>query len=147
MGLKKGDILDEHKRHPHSCGLMIKVMAGGEGFEKVVCCGHDLTDADVTPVFSRGAGRRRGALQPAALLDEKKLHPDSCGLRVMILDGGEGFQEIVCCGHSLRLNAVKEFRYGDAQRGPSSDPDPGPDSAPGPDSTGTDPDPGPTGTA
>jgi len=34
MGLKKGDIIDEHKNHPDSCGLMIKVMAGGEGFEK-----------------------------------------------------------------------------------------------------------------
>ena len=121
MGLTKGDILDEHKNHPQSCGLMIKVMAGGEGFEKVVCCGHDLTEADVTPVFSRGMGRKRGKLQPAVLLDEKKLYPDSCGLRVMILDGGEGFQEIMCCGHALRLDSVKEFKYGEAQRGPLPD--------------------------
>lgn len=117
MGLKKGDIIDEHKRHPDSCGLMIKVMAGGEGFEKVVCCGHELTDEDVTPTFTRGRGRKRGKLPPAVLLDEKKLHPDSCGLRVMILDGGAGFQEIICCGHSLKLNAMKEFKYGEDQRG------------------------------
>ena len=117
MGLKKGDIIDEHKNHPHSCGLMIKVMAGGEGFEKVVCCGHALTEEDITPVFSRGRGRKRGKLQPAVLLDEKKLHPDSCGLRIMIMDGGEGFQELMCCGHSLRLDSVKEFKYGEDQRG------------------------------
>lgn len=117
MGLKKGDIIDEHKRHPDSCGLIIKVMAGGEGFEKVVCCGHELTEEDVTPTFTRGRGRKRGKLPPAVLLDEKKLHPDSCGLRVMILDGGAGFQEIICCGNSIKLNAMKEFKYGEDQRG------------------------------
>ena len=92
-------------------------MAGGAGFEKVVCCGHELTEEDVTPAFSRGRGRKRGTLPPAVLLDEKKLHQDSCGLRVMILDGGKGFQEIRCCGHSLRLNSMKEFQYGEEQRG------------------------------
>ncbi len=117
MGLKKGDIIDEHKNHPDSCGLMIKVMSGGEGFEKVVCCGHDLTKEDVTPTFTRGQGRKRGTLPLAVLLDEKKLHQDSCGLRVMIMDGGAGFQEIICCGHSLKLNAMKELKYGEDQRG------------------------------
>ena len=34
--VKKGDLLDEHKRHPGSCGLIIKVMGGGAGFEKVL---------------------------------------------------------------------------------------------------------------
>ena len=117
MGLKKGDIIDEHKRHPDSCGLIIKVMAGGEGFEKVVCCDHELTEEDITPTFKRGRGRKRGTLPPAVLLDEKKLHPDSCGLRVMIIDGGAGFEEIICCGHSLKLNAIKELRYGEDSRG------------------------------
>ncbi len=124
MGLKKGDIIDEHKNHPESCGLMIKVMAGGDGFEKVICCGHALTEADVMPTFSRGKGRKRGKLLPAVLLDEKKLYPDSCGLRVMILDGGEGFEELVCCGHSLKLDSVKEFKYGDDHRG--AEPETGP---------------------
>ncbi len=117
MGLKKGDIIDEHKNHPDSCGLMIKVMAGGEGFEKIVCCGHELTEEDVMPTFTRGRGRKRGTLPPAVLLDEKKLYQDSCGLRVMIMDGGAGFQEIICCGHSLKLNAMKELKYGEDQRG------------------------------
>ena len=117
MGLKKGDFIDEHKHHPESCGLLIKVMAGGEGFEKVVCCGRELTEADVTQTFTRGKGRKRGKLPPAVLLDEKKLHPDSCGLRVMIMDGGAGFQEIICCGHSLKMNAMKEFKYGEERRG------------------------------
>ena len=49
MGLKKGDIIDEFKRYPDSCGLVVKVMHGGEGFQKIVCCGHELTEADVVP--------------------------------------------------------------------------------------------------
>ena len=119
MGLKKGDFIDEHIRHPESCGLLIKVMAGGEGFEKVKCCDHVLTEEDVTQTFTRRKGRKRGKLPAAVLLDEKKLHPDSCGLRVMIMDGGAGFQEIICCGHSLKLNAMKEFKYGEDRRGSS----------------------------
>ena len=43
MALKKGDIIDEFKRYPDSCGLVVKVMHGGEGFQKIVCCGHELT--------------------------------------------------------------------------------------------------------
>ena len=30
MALKKGDIIDEFKRYPDSCGLVVKVMNGGE---------------------------------------------------------------------------------------------------------------------
>lgn len=116
MGLKKGDFIDEYIHHPDSCGLLIKIMAGGEGFEKVICCGHELTMEDVTKTFNRRKGRKRGKLPAAVLLDEKKLHPGSCGLRVMIMDGGAGFQEIICCGHSLKLNAMKELQYGEDRR-------------------------------
>ena len=126
MGLKKGDIIDEHKHHPDSCGLIIKVMDGGKGFEKVVCCNHELTEEDITPTFKRGRGRKRGTLPPAVLLDEKKLYPDSCGLRVMIIDGGVGFKEIICCGHSLKLNAMKELRYGEDHRGGEAQAETGP---------------------
>jgi hypothetical protein len=60
---------------------------------------------------------------PAAIvLDEKKLFPDSCGLRVMIIEGGAGFNEIRCCGHSLTVASRRELRY-DLMRG-SSDPPP-----------------------
>ena len=91
MGVKKGDLIDERKQHPDSCGLLVKVMAGGEGFEKIICCDHELTEADVVPEMSSSKGRKRGQLAPAIVLDEKKLYPDSCGLRVMIMDGGAGF--------------------------------------------------------
>lgn len=121
MAVKKGDILDEHKRHPDSCGLVVKVMAGGEGFEKIVCCDHELTDADVVPEVSSSFGRKRGTLGPALILDEKKLYPDSCGLRVMIMDGGAGFKEIQCCGHSLSVSAIRELKYG-GMRGPAQGP-------------------------
>ena len=112
MAVKKGDFLDEHKRHPGSCGLLMKVMAGGEGFEKVVCCDNELTEADVVPEVSSSFGRKRGTLGPALILDEKKLYPDSCGLRVMIIDGGAGFREIRCCGHSLSLSSIRDLKYG-----------------------------------
>ncbi|MBA5867962.1 MAG: hypothetical protein GDA67_14810 [Nitrospira sp. CR1.3] len=112
MALKKGDFIDERKRHPQSCGLLIKVMGGGEGFEKIVCCDHELTEDDIVAEIGHQGGRKRGALPPAVILDEKKLYPDSCGLRVMIMDGGAGFKEIRCCGHSLTVSSMRELKYG-----------------------------------
>lgn len=111
MALKKGDLIDERKRHPDSCGLVVKVMGGGEGFEKIICCDHELTDADVVSVVGGSKGRKRGQLPAAIVLDEKKLYPDSCGLRVMIMDGGAGFKEIRCCGHSLTVSSKRELMY------------------------------------
>lgn len=112
MALKKGDLLDERKRHPDSCGLVVKVMAGGAGFEKIVCCNHELTEADVVTQVEASLGRKKGALPPAVVLDEKKLFPDSCGLRVMIIDGGAGFKEIRCCGHTLTVSSKRELKFG-----------------------------------
>jgi hypothetical protein len=123
MALKKGDILDEHKRHPDSCGLVIKVMGGGEGFEKIVCCDHELMEEDIVPHVGSTMGRKKGQLPLAVMLDEKKLYPDSCGLRVMIMDGGAGFREIICCGHSLTFNAIKELKFGQCRDAPPPDRD------------------------
>lgn len=112
MALKKGDIIDEHKRHPDSCGLVLKVMNGGEGFEKIICCGHELTEEDVVPTLEPGRGRKRGQLLAGMTLDEKKVGRDSCGLRLMIMDGGAGFQEIRCCGNSIRTGAMQDLSFG-----------------------------------
>lgn len=120
MALKKGDIFDEFKRHQHVCGLVVKVMGGGEGFEKIVCCGHALTEEDLVPDVEIVRGRKKGNLPPAVILDEKKLYPDSCGLRVMIIDGGAGFTEIRCCGHSLTASSMRDLQYGQ-MRGPEPD--------------------------
>ena len=122
MGLKKGDILDERKHHPDSCGLVIKVMGGGDGFEKVLCCQHELTEADTVAEMGSSLGRKKGTLPPAVILDEKKLYPDSCGLRVMIMDGGAGFKEIRCCGHSLSISSIRDLKYG-GMRGAESEKD------------------------
>ncbi len=112
MGVKRGDILDEHKRYPHACGLVVKIMGGGAGFEQLVCCGHELTDEDAVPEMGSPAGRRKGMFPPGVILDEKKLYPDSCGLRVMMMDGGAGFQEIRCCGHTLTMSSMRELKFG-----------------------------------
>ena len=112
MAIKKGDIIDEHQRFPDSCGLVLKVTNGGEGFEKVICCGHELTEEDVVPAYRQERGRKRGSLLVGMTLDEKKVRPDSCGLRMMIMDGGAGFQEIRCCGHSIRAGAMQDLSFG-----------------------------------
>jgi len=112
VALKKGDLIDEQKRYPHSCGLIVKVMGGGEGFEKIVCCDHELTDEDVVSDINSRSRRIKGQLPAAVILDEKKLYPDSCGLRVMIMDGGAGFKEIRCCGHSLTISSMRELKFG-----------------------------------
>ncbi len=118
MGVKKGDLIDEWKRHAGSCGLVVKVMAGGEGFEKIVCCDHELTEDDVVTEMGARAGRKRDRLAPSVVLDEKKLYPDSCGLRVMVMDGGAGFKEIRCCGHSLAADSIREIEFGQLRADP-----------------------------
>jgi hypothetical protein len=109
MPLKKGDILDEYKRYPDSCGLLLKVMAGGEGLEKIVCCGHDLTAEDVVSEKVKKGNRKPGPKGVGIIIDERKSYPHSCGLRLMIMDGGQGLQRVECCGHPLTLADEREF--------------------------------------
>ncbi len=103
MGLKKGDIIDEWKRYPDGCGLVVKVMSGGDGFQKIVCCGHELTEEDVVAAPIKRHGRKMGPKGVGFIIDEKKSYPAGCGLRLMIMDGGHGLQHMECCGRSLTL--------------------------------------------
>ncbi len=119
MALKKGDILDERKRFPDSCGLVVKIMGGGDGFQRIVCCGHELTEADLVSDILPSKGRRKGKLHPAAMLEEKRQFPNSCGLRVMILDGGAGFEGVQCCGHTITVRAVNDLRFGQRNEPPA----------------------------
>lgn len=109
MALKKGDIIDEFKRYPDSCGLVGKVMSGGDGFTKIVCCGHELTEADVVSAPIKKHGRKMGHKGVGFIIDEKKSYPDGCGLRLMIMDGGQGLQHMECCGHELTLADEKQL--------------------------------------
>jgi hypothetical protein len=38
----------------------------------------------------------------------------------MIIDGGAGFKEIRCCGHSLKMSSMRELKFGQ-MRGPDSE--------------------------
>lgn len=109
MSLKKGDVIDEFKRYPDSCGLIVKVMSGGDGFTKIVCCGHELTEEDVVPAPIKKHGRMMGQKGVGFIIDEKKNFPTGCGLRLMIMDGGHGLQHMECCGRSLTLADEREF--------------------------------------
>src|SRR2546426_3343843 len=109
MGLKKGDIMDEFTCYADSCGLVVKVMHGGEGFQKIVCCGHELTEADVVPARLNKFGRKFSHKGVGYIIDEKKSHPNACGLRLMVMDGGQGLQRMECCGHTLTLADEKEL--------------------------------------
>jgi hypothetical protein len=112
MALKRGDILDERKRFPDSCGLVVKIMGGGEGFQAIVCCGHELTEEDMVPDMLPSRGRKKGPLFPGAMLEEKRQFPDSCGLRLLVLDGGAGFQGVACCGHTMTAGALNDLKFG-----------------------------------
>jgi hypothetical protein len=109
MALKKGDIIDEYKRYPESCGLVVKVLAGGTGFQKIVCCGHELTEDDMVPDRIKKGGRKKGQKGVGIVIDEKTIYGDSCGLRLMIVDGGQGLERVECCSHSLTTADEKEF--------------------------------------
>ncbi len=109
MSLKKGDVIDEFKRYPDGCGLVVKVMSGGDGFTKIVCCGHELTEEDVVPAPIKKHGRKMGQKGVGFIIDEKKSSPTGCGLRLMVMDGGHGLQHMECCGRSLTLADEREF--------------------------------------
>ncbi len=109
MALKKGDILDEYKRFPDSCGLVVKVMSGGGGFQKILCCGHELTEEDIVPERIKKGGRKIGHKGVGFIIDEKKSYPSSCGIRLMIMDGGRGLQHMECCRHALTLADEREL--------------------------------------
>lgn len=109
MSFKKGDIIDEYKRYPDSCGLVMKVMAGGEGLEKIVCCGHELTVEDVVTEKIKKGSRKPTTKGVGIIIDERKSYPKSCGLRLIIVDGGRGFERVECCGHALTLADEREF--------------------------------------
>ena len=102
MALKKGDIIDEKKNYEKSCGIAVKVLSGGGGFQNMMCCGYNLGGKDVVKVFDPSIKRMEGkVVKKGVVIDESKNNPKSCGLVVEVLGGGAGFKEIVCCGNVL----------------------------------------------
>lgn len=98
MALKVGDILDEAK----NCGMAVKILSGGAGFNKLLCCGGEVTEKNKVSRYDSALGRHEGKIvKRGAIIDERKNHPNSCGLRVEVLGGGAGFKELVCCGNVL----------------------------------------------
>jgi len=102
MTFKVGDIIDENKNYPQSCRISLQVLAGGEGFQKILCCGNELDDKDVVKKFNKKVERyKRDTIHEGVVIDEKKNHPNSCGFKVKVLGGGAGFKKILCCGNEL----------------------------------------------
>jgi hypothetical protein len=63
----------------------------------------------VVPAPIKQHGRKMGQKGVGFIIDEKKSHPSSCGLRLMIMDGGHGLQHMECCGHALTLADEKQL--------------------------------------
>jgi len=102
MALKKGDIIDEKKNYEQSCGLAVKVVNGGAGFQNMICCGYDLGEDDAVKTYDNKKQRVEGKkIKKGVIIDENKHYPNSCGLIVEVLGGGAGFKEIACCGNTL----------------------------------------------
>lgn len=102
MSIKPGDIIDEAKNHPQSCQAVLKVIVGGAGFETVECCGNNLNDNDTVDSVESGQ-RASGDVAKGTIIDESKNHPNSCGLKVEVVEGGAGLSSIKCCGNTLTI--------------------------------------------
>ena len=104
MAIQKGDVIDESKKSLESCRLAIKVLEGGGGFDRVNCCGLELTESDKVDTADHAVERYAGeTAKPGIIIDESKNHPNSCGLKVEIVGGGGGFKSITCCGNELTI--------------------------------------------
>ena len=102
MSVKPNDLLDEQKRNDESCRVLVKVVSGGAGFESISCCGNELTADDKVEASAAGTKRvTSDEIGPGLVIDESKNHPDSCGLKIEVLDGGAGLQVVSCCGNKL----------------------------------------------
>lgn len=104
MAIQKGDILDEAKKSDQTCRVAVRVLEGGAGFQKMDCCGIEVTEAQKTDSLDESVERFAGdSPKTGIIIDESKNHPNSCGLKVEIVGGGGGFQSITCCGNELTV--------------------------------------------
>ncbi len=104
MSVQPGDVIDEAKKADQSCRVAVKVLEGGAGFEKINCCGVEVTETHKTDSLDASVDRFPGdSGKPGVILDESKNNPNSCGLKVEIVGGGGGFESISCCGNTLTI--------------------------------------------
>ncbi|MFQ5575292.1 MAG: hypothetical protein ACE5E0_06700 [Terriglobia bacterium] len=101
MSVKPNDLIDEKKKHDQSCRVLVKVVSGGAGFESISCCGNELTAEDTVEAAQDTARSTGSQAGPGLVIDESKNHPESCGLKIEVLDGGAGLEVISCCGNKL----------------------------------------------
>lgn len=98
----QGNIIDEAKNNPQSCQIVARIKEGGQGFESIECCGNTLTAADLVDAVEQGT-RTSGDVSQGTIIDESKNHPNSCGLKLEIVEGGAGLAKINCCGNELTI--------------------------------------------
>lgn len=79
MTIQYDDIPDERNAFPGSCGLVVKFAGGGEGFQKILCCGHELTKEEVVTDIIPSRGRKKWALLPRTMLEENGSFPTLAG--------------------------------------------------------------------
>ncbi len=102
MPVAKDDVIDEAKKSAKSCGLVIKVLEGGAGFSKIDCCGLEISENEKTGSPDASIDRYAGEkVKRGLIIDENKNYPGTCGLKVEVVEGGNGFKSITCCGNEL----------------------------------------------
>jgi len=100
--VEQGNIIDEAKNNPQSCQLVARIKEGGQGFESIECCGNTLTATDLADTIEQHQ-RTGGDIQPGTIIDESKNYPNSCGLKIELVEGGAGLAKINCCGNELTV--------------------------------------------
>lgn len=73
MTVKPNDIIDERKNNEKSCGMVVKVIEGGAGFQNMKCCGYTMGENDLVTEFTNKNDRPEAQkVKKGTIIDEGK---------------------------------------------------------------------------